>query len=206
MRRSIVFGLLCVVVSAHAAPEGETSLSRFFGQVQTYTAKFEQEVLDEGMNIIEESQGTMWISRPGKFRWDYQPPLEQKIISNGTKVWVHDVELEQVTIRPLGDTIGRTPANILAGKGELSKGYNIKDMGAKGGYFWVRLKPKDKEASFENIFIGFKEKRLRIMELIDGLGQTTRIQFKNEQENLTIADKHFNFVPPANVDIIDETL
>ena len=117
MRRSIVFGLLFIVVSAHAAPEGETSLSRFFGQVQTYTAKFEQEVLDEGMNIIEESQGTMWISRPGKFRWDYQPPLEQKIISNGTKVWVHDVELEQVTIRPLGDTIGRTPANILAGTG-----------------------------------------------------------------------------------------
>ena len=206
MKRSIVFGFLCIFTSAHAAPEGETSLGRFFGEVQTYTAKFEQEVLDEGMNIIEESQGTMWISRPGKFRWDYQPPLEQKIISNGKKVWVYDVELEQVTIRPLSDTIGRTPANLLAGKGELSKSYNIKDMGAKGGYFWVRLKPKNKEANFENIFIGFKENRLRIMELIDGLGQTTRIQFSKEQENITLADSHFNFVPPPNVDIIDETL
>lgn len=204
--RKIVFGLLCIFTAAHAAPEAESSLDRFFTKVQTYSAKFEQEVLDEGMNIIEESQGTMWISRPGKFRWDYQPPLEQKIISNGAKVWVHDVELEQVTIRPLGDTIGRTPANLLAGKGELAKSYKIKDMGAKGGYFWVRLKPKSKEANFENIFIGFKENRLRIMELIDGLGQTTRIQFNNEQENLTIADKHFNFVPPTNVDIIDETL
>lgn len=204
--RHLLFGLLWIIPNAYAASDAENSLDRFFNQVQTYSARFEQEVLDEGMNIIEDSEGTMWISRPGKFRWDYEPPLEQKIISNGKKVWVHDVELEQVTIRPLGDTIGRTPANLLAGKGELSNSYNMKNMGAKGGYVWMRLKPKNKEANFENIFIGFKNNRLRIMELIDGLGQTTRIQFSKEQENLTIVDKHFEFEPPANVDIIDETL
>ena len=76
------------------------SLDRFYNTVHTYTARFNQVVLDEGLVPIEESSGVMQIARPGRFRWDYEPPNEQTIGGDGTRVWIYDIELEQITVRP----------------------------------------------------------------------------------------------------------
>ena len=101
--------------------------------------------------------------------------------------------------------LGRTPALLLAGGDEMAKNYNIIDIGTQGRYDWVNLIPLDEESSFTEIRIGFEDNRLRLMELLDSLGQRTRMSFGDLKENQPIADKVFDFLPPDGVDIIDES-
>ncbi len=200
-----MFGLTALLANAATAGDGTDSLKRFFYKVDTFSANFDQVVLDEGLNRIEESSGRMLIKRPGRFRWDYDPPLEQIIVSDGNKVWIHDVELEQVTARPLADTLGGTPASVLAGKGNLSEHYSVRELGDFGRLSWVAMVPKNENSGFSELRIGFEHGRLRVMELVDGLGQTTRITFRDTEENPPITDAKFAFVPPMGVDVIDQT-
>lgn len=189
-----------------ADPNALDSLDRFFGSVQTYTARFQQVVLDEGLNPIEESSGLMQIARPGRFRWDYEPPNEQRIISDGKKVWLYDIELEQITVRLQEQSLGKTPASLLAGGSDFKSSYEIQDLGQSGVLAWVRMTPKDEESGFSDMRIGFEKGELRIMELVDGLGQTTRITLSNSLENQNIDNSRFVLQPPDGVDVIDETL
>lgn len=181
------------------------SLDRFFETVQTYTARFQQVILDEGLNPIEESSGVMQIARPGRFRWDYEPPNEQHIVSDGQKVWLYDIELEQITVRSQERSLGKTPATLLAGSSDIKSNYEIRDLGQTGVLVWVGMKPKDSESGFSDMRIGFEDDELRIMELVDGLGQTTRITLTEASENQEIDDARFILAPPEGVDIIDET-
>ena len=197
--------LLCTAGNIHAGPLSIDNLNRFYDNVHTYTAQFQQVVLDEGLNPVEESSGTMQIARPGRFRWDYEPPNEQRIVSNGDKVWVYDIELEQITIRSLEKSLGKTPATLLAGGGDFSSNYDVRDLGQSGVLTWVGMKPKDPESGYSDMRIGFENNELRIMELVDGLGQTTRITLTNARENLPINESRFVLLPPQGVDVIDET-
>lgn len=182
------------------------SLDHFFEEVRTYSARFQQVVLDEGFNPIEESSGKVTIKRPGRFRWDYEPPNETRIISNGDKVWVYDVELEQVSVRSYRQALGNTPAALLAGGTDVGEEFDVTDLGeVNGPLHWVRMVPKSEDVGFEDIRIGFEDGRLRVMELVDGLGQTTRITMTDGTENEPVADERFEFTPPDGVDVMDET-
>ncbi len=174
--------------------------------MQTYAAQFQQVVLDEGLNPIEESSGVMQIARPGRFRWDYEPPNEQSIIGNGKKVWLYDIELEQITVRSQEQSLGKTPATLLAGGSDIKSNYDIQDLGQSGALSWVRMTPRDDESGFSDLRIGFESGEIRILELVDGLGQTTRITLSNSSENQKIDTKRFVLEPPDGVDVIDETL
>lgn len=196
--------LLVVTTSPAIAQSGTDSLKRFFSDIKTYMARFDQVVLDETLNIVEESGGEMWISRPGKFRWNYAPPVQQQIVSNGAKVWLYDIDLEQVTIRNLTEAVGRTPAILLAGKDDISNNHEIRDLGTQGTLSWVGLKPTYPEAHFADIRIGFENSAIRVMEMVDGLGQTTRITLSGAVENPAVAGGTFDFEAPAGVDVINE--
>lgn len=193
------------VTPASAAAAAADRLARFFSEVETFSARFEQVILDERSNPIEESAGELWIARPGRFRWDYRPPLEQHIVSDGERVWFYDVELEQVTVRPLGEALGRTPAILLAGEGDVDASYVVTELGEHDRLAWVALAPRDDDAHFETIRIGFEGDALRVLELIDGLGQTTRITLSETRENPAVAASRFELEVPADVDVIDET-
>lgn len=186
--------------------EVSEQLEHFFEDVQTYSARFQQVVLDEGFNPVEESSGLVTIKRPGRFRWDYEPPDETRIISNGEKVWIYDVALEQVTVRSYEEALGNTPAALLAGGAGVGEAFDVTDLGAVNGpLHWVRMVPKSEDVGFEDIRIGFEDGRLRVMELVDGLDQTTRITMTDGEENRAIEDSRFEFTPPDGVDVIDET-
>jgi len=199
---ALAAGLSCSAAAAAASG----ALEHFFNEVQTYSADFQQVVLDEGFNTIEESYGQVLIKRPGRFRWDYAPPSEQRIVSDGERVWIYDVDLEQVTVRSLKAAVGSTPAALLAGGTEVDEQFEVNELGQVNGPLdWVRLVPDSDGVGFEDIRIGFEAGRLRVLELVDGLGQTTRITMTEGEENAPIDDSRFEFTPPEGVDVIDET-
>jgi len=198
---AIIFMALATTLAQASATQ---DLHRFFNQVQRYQARFTQVTVDEAKKLIQESSGNLWIERPGKFRWNYSTPFEQQIVGDGKQVWVYDVELKQVAVRGMQGVLGATPAILLAGKGNLEIVFTIKDLGREGALDWVQLKPKKKDGGFEDIRIGFEKGKIRILEMIDGFGQTTRVTLHDAQENAAIGAEKFNFKPPAGVDVITE--
>jgi outer membrane lipoprotein carrier protein len=203
MHRLIV--LLVLSFSATAADAAATQdLNRFFSHVQRYSARFEQVVLDEALNPIQESSGNLWIERPGKFRWQYTVPYAQQIIGDGKQVWVYDVDLKQAAVRRMEGALGTTPAMLLAGRDSLDASFVIKDLGRQGELDWVQMKPKKSDGGFEDIRIGFEKGRIRTLEMIDGFGQITRVTLKDAHENQPISADKFQFKPPKGVDVITE--
>jgi chaperone LolA len=86
-----LFSLL--TAAAVQAGEGRTRLDRYFSDFVTLQARFEQTLVDENGKALERSQGTVYLWRPGRFRWDYEAPYEQSIVADGKKVWIYDMEL-----------------------------------------------------------------------------------------------------------------
>jgi len=209
--RRIICGLLLSLCSiaihsatATAAPTGAESLRRFFTDVSRFTAQFEQLLIDETGATIQESKGRLWIERPNKFRWDYDTPYKQQIISDGERLWVYDEDLKQVTVRALKSGLLDTPAVLLAGQGRLEEQFQVRDAGVANNVAWVELIPKNKDSGFEKIRLAFEQGRLRGFELIDGLGQMTRFTLRGESENKPISAARFTFTPPAGVDVVGE--
>ena len=203
MRQFILMSVLSFF-SVAAQATATQDLQRFFNQVQRYSARFDQVTLDEAMNPIQESSGSLWIERPGKFRWNYTVPYEQHIVGDGKQVWVYDVELKQAAVRRMEGALGATPAILLSGKGVLDVVFVIKDLGRQGQLDWVELTPKKNDGGFEKIRLGFEKGKIRTLEMIDGFGQTTRVTLRDAQENAKISADKFIFKPPAGVDVITE--
>jgi outer membrane lipoprotein carrier protein len=180
-------------------------LKRFLTEIKTYSAEFDQVVLDENLQQIDEAGGTLTIMRPGRFRWDYYPPAEQQIIGDGEKVWIYDLELKQVIVRDQLSSLGDTPAILLAGESVKLNQYTLEDRGQQGAVQWVKIIPRSDTSGFDDIQVGFIESALSVMVLVDGLGQTTRINFNNGSENVPLPEEQFMFIPPDDVDVIDET-
>lgn len=204
---SAVFAGALAVNASAAAPTADDalkSLQRFFNQVNSYTAAFHQDRLDEGGKPLEESTGRLWIERPNKFRWNYDKPYKQQIVGDGERIWVFDEELQQVTVREMGRALLDTPAVLLAGKGRLEDQFTIKNLGTQGKLEWAQLIPRKKESGFEEFRIGFEQGKIRQLELVDGLGQTTRYTLRDGMENVKISPSRFVFEPPPGVDVVGE--
>ncbi|MDA8421373.1 MAG: outer membrane lipoprotein chaperone LolA [Pseudomonadota bacterium] len=195
-------GLMSMATAAHAS--AVAGLERFYRDVHTYSARFHQVVLDEALNPIQESSGTLWIDRPGRFRWDYDLPYRQVIVGDGKKIWVYDKELQQVTVRPMAGGLGNTPAILLAGSASLTAHFTVTDMGRQGKLEWVSMKPKVDDGGFRVIRIGFLGDQVRALVMVDSFGQTTRITLSDVHENAYIAPGRFRFTPPKGADVVGE--
>ena len=192
------------------AGNAEQRLEQFFKQVQSMRADFTQTVISENRRSAEKSQGVLQMQRPGKFRWEYQTPYEQQIIANGEKLWIYDVEMEQVIVKKLDLALGDTPAVLLSGGANIADRFNVKEISVdsegESSLYWLQLLPKQQEASFEKLLLAFAGDNLQIMELKDAFGQITRLTFSNLEQNPVINSSVFSFEPPAGVDVIDEAV
>ena len=182
---------------ARAAERLESALRGLAG----FRAEFRQTVTDAQGQQVESASGTVSLSRPGRFRWDYRQPA-QVIVSDGTSVWFHDVDLAQVTIRPAAETLIGTPAMLLAGEGDIRAEFNVADGGESEGLAWTRLSPKTDEGDFRELRVGLAGTALREMILVDRLGQTTRLEFAKVERNPRFDASTFSFTPPPGVDVV----
>ena len=206
-KKSLVRILALLVLIAPTVAISSVSLdrlSKFFEQDSTYFAEFYQVILDEGLFLVEESVGLLWLSRPNRFRWEYSEPFAQTIVSDGTNIWEYDVELEQATVRKFTDVVDRSAAQILAGTNDLEENYIVEDLDIQGQLAWVSIQPKTEEsAQFQSMRLGFDERSLRSVEILDILGNTTRLQLLDVVQGSEFDEATFQIVLPQGVDLID---
>jgi outer membrane lipoprotein carrier protein len=204
MIRNTLISLILLSLSATAQADARARLEAFIDSTKGLKANFTQTVLDKNGRKTQEASGSLYFSRPGKFRWIYQKPYAQVIVGDGKKLWIHDEDLDQVTVRKLDQALGDSPAALLAGDNNIEKLFNLKDGGIKDGTEWLEATPKSKEGSFEKVRMGFKGEDLQVMELKDNFGQTTLLRFSNLQRNPAMGASLFRFSPPKGADIIGD--
>jgi outer membrane lipoprotein carrier protein len=201
--RSLLF-----LVALAAMPAQASSLEHFKSFVsgtQSARASFDQKVFDKGGRLTQEARGSFVFQRPGRFRWVYEKPADQVIVGDGERVWIYDRELNQVTVRKLSAALGSTPAALLSGSADVAKAFELSDAGSRDGLDWLQAVPRDRDAGFERMRIGFGPGgRLQAMELVDHFGQTTRLRFSALERNPKVDPAEFRFDPPKRADVLGE--
>ena len=104
-----------VLLPLPTAANGLNDFLTFNAATKTATAHFEQQVFDRGGKVVDRASGTFAFARPGKFRWTYDKPHQQVLVGDGHKLWIHDPDLNQVTVKRIDKAISSTPAALLAG-------------------------------------------------------------------------------------------
>jgi outer membrane lipoprotein carrier protein len=208
MRAIRMLGLAAALFAGFAGgafAEARSDLDAFSRGLQGLDGQFTQKVFDERGKLKETSSGRVALSRPGRFRWEYTRPYPQLVIADGTKVWVHDPDLEQVTVRKQGAEENNSPLAALLDPGQREKRFNIAEAGSADGLEWLLLTPRNADdASFKTARLGFKAGSLLRMQVTDALGQRTDIAFSGWKRNPRFATTTFRFTPPAGTDVIGE--
>lgn len=201
-----VFALLCLaaLMPGVACATALERLEQFMSQTQSARGEFEQRIYDRNRRLIQQSSGTLAFLRPGKFRWSYAKPYPQLIVGDGERVWIYDEDLQQVTVRKLDAALGATPAALLAGNNDAMKAFDLRDDGREDDLEWLIAIPRNKEANFERIRIGFSSSGLARMELVDAFGQTTDLRFIGLDRTPGLDPGLFKFVPPPGADVIGD--
>ncbi len=203
LRLAIALVALVAAVPAASAASMER-FQTFIRGTQSARADFEQKVYDRNKKLVQESRGSFSFVRPGKFRWAFSKPYSQLIVGDGEKVWVYDEDLNQVTVRKLSHALGATPAALISGSADVEQAFVFSDTGESDGLQWLDAKPKERDAGFERIRMGFSASGIDAMELVDQFGQTTRLRFSSVQKNPKLDPGTFRFTPPKGADLLGQ--
>lgn len=179
-------------------------LNEKLAATQSVSARFTQVVEDSDGNIIQQTDGLLQVSRPRRFRWETNAPFEQVMVSDGVRLWLYDVDLEQVTDQSLGERIANTPAMLLSGDvSAIERGFVVAGSQQAEADTWTfELRPRDQQSPFELMSVRFEADTLVEMRLIDNLGQHSRILFSEIQRNIELDPERFRFIPPPGTDVI----
>jgi len=194
-------GLLLLTGAAQA--DGVSALKDFVREVKSGRAEFTQTVSSPDGVRKKSSSGTFEFQRPNQFRFAYTKPFEQLIVADGQKVWIFDPDLKQASSRRMNQALGATPAALLAG-GNLERDFKLKALASEGGLDWVQAEPKLADGGFQSLKIGFKGSVLAALEIVDGFGQRSRLDFSAVNANASVAAERFRFVLPAGADLIEQ--
>ncbi len=201
---NLIFALVSLVIcdQVSASPK----FFDYLNGIESLKADFSQEIIDQDGVVLETSQGSLKIRKPNKYKWVYFSPMEQEIVCNGDKIWIHDPELEQVVVR---DTIDSDP-NILDFIFEepsvVAKTYSIellsRNNGAQEKFSLSHL--KEASAIFEEIYVSFYKGTIHEVQVKTGADRTLIIRLKDVRKNTEISVQDFEFAPTKDTDVVRE--
>lgn len=199
--------LLLAAGSAHAQPDtpGRQQLERLAGGLETLEARFEQRVIRGDGAIEDESAGHVWLRQPHFFRWEYGGEFPEVVVADGTRVWIHDIELEQVTVKPQAELASDSPLLVLTDIRRLDEQFEVREAGDIDGMNLLELRPLSAEAEFDRVLLGLRGDLLRLLAMEDAFGLRTEIHFSDMRRNGPLDDSLFRFTPPDGVDVIGIT-
>ena len=194
-----------LLTSSLASASAIEQFKSFVVNTKTAKGEFSQQqvkMVNGAAKLGKTSSGIFKFSRPGRFIWTYEKPYEQILQADGDKLYMYDKDLNQVTIKALGNAIGSSPAAILFGSVDLEKNFVLKDAGLKQGIEWLEAIPKAKDTQFESISIGMKDGLPVGMELRDTFGQISLVNLKNFERNPNFSAEQFKFVMPQGAEVL----
>lgn len=204
--RRVCLSSLCLISvgPAMAADDGESVIARFTAGLTGVDGHFEQRVWDADGQLKESSSGRVALAVPRQFRWEYQAPFPQLIVADGDHVFIHDPDLEQVTVRKQLGEEQQSPLLAVVDPEERARQFDVRSAGQRDGLEWVELQAKRDDAQLDRALLGFAGEQLVRMELQDSLGQKTEVNFSDWQRNPDFAPDTFHFAIPADADVVGD--
>lgn len=186
-----------------AVSDHDDILAAFSQDLATLSGAFKQESFDDRGALQESAQGQFYLAAPNLFRWDYELPYAQYIVADGRQVWVHDVDLEQVTVRPQSDAEDETPLSLLTRPEALKERFHVMLIDDQSPSV-LRLTPHDQESQLEFVEAELDGQALTAMHIVDVFGQRTRLEFIDVTRNASLDAARFTFTPPPGVDVVGD--
>jgi outer membrane lipoprotein carrier protein len=171
--------------------------------MRSLTANFKQ-VVKAKQREISSSSGTMALARPGRFRWQTNDPMQQLVVADGEKLWVYDVDLEQVSVKKQEKELVGTAAIFLSNyENTLTRDFDVTPIASENEQAYD-LHSKSSKAGFQRLKLIFKQDVLNRIEMYDQLGQHTIVTLTDVKLNPQIAADLFQFKPPNGADVVQQ--
>jgi len=196
---TFLFILACANSNALTATE---ELAEILKTYETVQGNFEQTLVDNKGELLQNSSGVFTVKSPGYFNWETKQPFPQLLVADLKTIWLYDPDLQQVTISPYSSSVDQSPALLLSGNVEkITANYTVKKSEVVADAFI--LLPKSSNSNFTELQLIFKNAILVSMLLTDTLEQTTTFTFVELTINRPVDDALFSFEPPQGVDILN---
>jgi outer membrane lipoprotein carrier protein len=221
----LAWPLLLFVALSHSVPQKADSVRRaleaHYRSAKTLKAVFFERYSDGNGGVAAES-GTVYFSRPGRMRWEYESPQEKLFLVDGTNAWFYvpaDRTASRAKMKESSDW--RTPLALLAGKADLSqmcRRIDLIEPGAPGGAddkalpsgnALLRCTPKDNPSgpgvTLPYVLLEADAEAHLVRVVIREAGNAeTEFRFGNWEENVPIPEVKFHFQPPPGISVVDE--
>lgn len=181
------------------------NVQKFYANVKQVTASFRQSVTNDTFGSTKSSDGTVWIMKPGKMRWDYLEKKAQKVqvkksfISNGDNLYLVEHDNMQVVKKNLKQDLMPVAVSFLYGKGDLKSEFNAAlDTSSKYGAkdeLVLKLTPKKPSAQYKNLFLVVNPSDYRVTQsvIIDSSNNVNHFRFFSPNFEKSIDNKWFEF-------------
>ena len=213
--------VLAPVIRAAGIPPAARALEQRYHHAGALKAIFFESYNDGNGGVSAES-GTVYFSRPGRMRWEYESPEIKLFLVDGKNVWFYVTADHTASRAKLSDSSDwRTPLALLAGNADLSKlCKSIETVSAPSGprsdpeeqptspgNTVLRCIPREASAGSELrevLFEADPQSFLARVFIREAGNVTTEFRFGNWEENIPISEVKFHFHPPPGVAIVDE--
>jgi outer membrane lipoprotein-sorting protein len=164
-------------------------IQRYLSSITTLRARFEQLNPDGGT-----SSGMLHIQRPGKMRFDYDPPSQILLIATDWRLIFWDGSIEQQNVIP----ISQTPLGFLLGRSaELDAAYEVIGVSRRYGEIDVTLVLADNpDAGSATVTFADEPLELRRWSVLDAQGLVTRVLLEDVHIDQPVDPKLFVWRDP----------
>jgi outer membrane lipoprotein carrier protein len=217
----------CVIGVAYGTPDSDAkaaahALEARYQGAKTLKAEFFERYSDGSGGVMAES-GTVYFSRPGRMRWEYESPEKKLFLVDGANAWFYipaDRTASRAKMKESSDW--RTPLSLLVGKANLAKicrdiqvirgdaAAQSADAGNQpvaAGDTILRCIPRDAPAkdTSQQVLLETDPQAYLVRVVIHEPGNVeTEFRFGKWQENIPLPESEFHFQPPEGVSIVDE--
>jgi outer membrane lipoprotein carrier protein len=178
-------------------------LQRHYQETSSFDANFTESIASAG-GARRDRSGTLKYRRPGRMRWDFAPPQEETIVSDGTTLYVYEPDLNQVVEAPLEHAFRTSaPAALLLGMGDIERDFVASMPSAPATDHLVHLALKGRaDGTRVALALDPATYDIRDLTVADELGNVTRLVFSGLRMNISLDDALFRFKAPDGADVV----
>jgi outer membrane lipoprotein carrier protein len=216
LRTLVVLALAAVVLAASAPVVAQTpapsldevvkSVESAYGKLNDLKAEFDQTAFNKSLNQSIPAQGTVYLKKGGKLRWEYADPTPQQIVSDGKTVWIYTPALSQVNVGPAPEALAGPAGSFLTGLGKVREHFTVRFLNPaeprdRDGNLVLDLTPKQTLPTMTRLILSFDPRSWDVRRAVvyDQFENTVTMQFKKTVANSGLPDSLFTFVAPKGV-------
>jgi len=194
--------------ASQCADRAVEAVRKRYESVEDLSARFTQEsraVAFGGRGTVTRSRGEVVFARPDRMRWTYTEPERSLLVSDGEWMWIYEVGSGEVQKFPVaGGALSGAAIQFLLGEADLAADFHVREEACEPSRVRVELTPRE-PAAYEKLRIAVEPQTGKVLEteIVDLLGNVTRVAFSDTRLNTSPDVALFRFDAPEGVEVIE---